>query len=239
MIPLNESFMDELSERTDRCGYTKLMTDGLVYPPTTQLHTPRSSDDPSCRIWVSSMYAATEVNPCFNAHHLINYCPFKMDVMNPLAPDNGQHHYFSRSDVREAINAPDMEFSLCSDAMIFPGPGGDPSPRPNLELLPRVIEQTNNTILSHGWLDFQILANGTLLTIQNMTWNGAQGFQRAPTERLFVPRHLSPVYPGTFHAPFRATAGSGNLGTAHTERGLTISSVDLAGHGELIHRVRA
>lgn len=238
MIPLNESFMDELSECTDRCGYTKLMTDGLVYPPTTQLPTPRSSDDPSCRIWVSSMYAATEVNPCFNAYHLTNYCPFKMDVMNPLAPDNGQHHYFNRSDVREAINAPDMEFSLCSDAMIFPGPGGDPSPRPNLELLPRVIEQTNNTILSHGWLDFQILANGTLLTIQNMTWNGAQGFQRAPTERLFVPRHLNPVYPATFHAPFRATAGSGNLGTAHTERGLTFSSVDLAGHGEFIECAR-
>lgn len=224
--------MSELSQRADKCGFNKLMTDGLVYPLNETLPTAQSATEPGCNIWLSSMYAAAEINPCFSGFHLTNYCPFIMDVMNPLAPNGGPLHYFNHTDVREALHVPDTEFSLCRGG-IFPGSGVDPSAPTSFELLPKVIEKTNNTILGHGWLDYQLLVNGTLLTIQNMTWNGAQGFQSPPDEQLYVPHHIRPIHPGNFQVPFRATAGSGILGTAHTERGLTFTAVDLAGHGKL------
>jgi len=60
-----------------------------------------------------------------------------------------------------------------------------------------------------------LLANGTLMMIQNMTWNGLQGFQTKPADPFFVPYHDDPQL-GTL-------AGAGVFGTTHTERGLTVS----------------
>jgi len=58
--------------------------------------------------------------------------------------------------------------------------------------------------------------------IQNMTWNGAQGFQSKPTAPFFVPYHDDPQ--------ISTIAGAGVFGTTHTERGLTYVGVDLSGH---------
>lgn len=70
-----------------------------------------------------------------------------------------------------------------------------------------------------------MISNGTLMMIQNMTWNGAQGFQTKPTDPFYVPYHDDPN-PSTL-------AGSGVFGTTHTERGLTWVSIDLAGHSKI------
>lgn len=64
-----------------------------------------------------------------------------------------------------------------------PGDGSVPSA---LGPLPKVIEMTNNVIIGHGLFDYLLLANGSLVTIQNMTWNGLQGFQSYPTEPFYV-----------------------------------------------------
>ena len=58
--------------------------------------------------------------------------------------------------------------------------------------------------------------------IQNMTWNGAQGFQSPPSDPFFVPYH-SELSDSTL-------AGAGVFGTTHTERGLTFVTVNLSGH---------
>lgn len=58
--------------------------------------------------------------------------------------------------------------------------------------------------------------------IQNMTWNGAQGFQSKPVDPFFVPYHDDPQ--------LGSLAGAGVFGTTHTERGLTYVGVDLSGH---------
>jgi carboxypeptidase D len=100
--------------------------------------------------------------------------------------------------------------------------------------LPSVIERTNNVLIGHGLLDFVLLANGTIMTIQNMTWNGLQGFQTAPpsTENFYVPYHngLAELFFTNVAPGFNADAGAGYLGTWHTERGLTFCTVNLAGH---------
>lgn len=70
-----------------------------------------------------------------------------------------------------------------------------------------------------------------------MTWNGAQGFSKAPSDEFFVPYNPSIgfVINETENQPIPATpvglvGGAGILGVTHTERGLTWVTVDLAGH---------
>ncbi|CAL8577505.1 hypothetical protein XPA_003330 [Xanthoria parietina] len=67
-----------------------------------------------------------------------------------------------------------------------------------------------------------LIANGTLLMIQNMTWGGKQGFQEKPAGEFFVPYHEE--------ASLSTVAGAGVFGTTHTERGLTWVEVALTGH---------
>ena len=77
-------------------------------------------------------------------------------------------------------------------------------------------------MIGHGGLDYILLRNGTLLTIQNMTWNGRQGFQSPIEDNFYVPYHTK------FQAATMASAGI--VGKTHTERGLTFFGVDQSGH---------
>ncbi|MCJ1320570.1 hypothetical protein MMC15_005910 [Xylographa vitiligo] len=91
--------------------------------------------------------------------------------------------------------------------------------------------------MGHGLKDFLLFANGSLATIQNMTWNGKQGFQTAPSDPFYVPYHpqlsedANEVDEGdTALIGFNNDAGAGIQGTTHTERGFTFCTVELAGH---------
>ena len=116
---------------------------------------------------------------------------------------------------------------------------GDLSQPSSFGPLPRVIEKTNNVIVGSGMLDYLLLTNGTLMTLNNMTFNGAQGFTSKPSGKFFVPYNpsIGMVVQETETQPIPATpvglvGGGGLLGTTHTERGLTWVTVDLAGHGK-------
>jgi hypothetical protein len=56
-------------------------------------------------------------------------------------------------------------------------------------------------VIQHGLLDMVLIANGSALGIQNITFGGKQGFQQKPTRELIVDGKKS--------------------GLVHTERGLT------------------
>lgn len=78
-------------------------------------------------------------------------------------------------------------------------------------------------ILGHGSRDFLVLPDTTLLTIQNLTWQGARGFRVRPWAPLFVPYHDNTNASA-------GPAGAGVVGTSHSERGLTWFEAALAGH---------
>jgi carboxypeptidase D len=145
----------------------------------------------------------------------------------------GEIVYFNRTDVQRAINAPvGTNWLQCSEVNVFADQpqrmpkyslGADESLGPAQDdVLKRVIEYTNNTIIGSGNLDMLLSTNGTLLTIQNVTWNGLQGFQEYPGTEFYVPYH--PEYNGG------SLAGAGLLGYWGSERGLTFYQVQLAGH---------
>ncbi|CAI7589689.1 unnamed protein product [Penicillium glandicola] len=229
VFSLNETFMEEINHRADECGYTKFLDEALTYPPPKNFPKVPKSSKPGCYVWDDIVSAATYVNPCFNMYHLTDFCPFLWDEMGFPSLAGGPNNYFNQSAVQAALNVPPTNYGVCNGNIFAHGDGSLPSA---LDPLPRVIERTNNVLIGHGWYDFLLFANGTLATIQNMTWNGAQGFQKPPTEPLFVPYTdaLDRIANFETSTPWTADAGGGILGTAHTERGLTFTSVYNSGH---------
>ncbi|KAE8352137.1 Alpha/Beta hydrolase protein [Aspergillus coremiiformis] len=229
VFSLNDTFMANANARAEKCGFKQFLDEALTYPPPKDFPVlPEVTVE--CAIWHDIVAAAYNVNPCFNIYHLTDYCPYLWSEMGFPSLGGGPNDYFNRTDVQKAIHAPPTDYSVCGESPFFAeGDGSVPSA---LGPLPSVIERTNNTIIGHGWLDYLLFLNGSLVTIQNMTWNGVQGFQNPPVEPLFVPYHygLAELSESEAPEPYTLDAGAGYLGTAHTERGLTFSSVYLAGH---------
>ncbi|MCJ1388992.1 hypothetical protein MMC18_001845 [Xylographa bjoerkii] len=224
VFSLNASFTEHIHQVDARCGYTAFLNKYLAYPPTGLLPTPPMKEN--CDVWDAIYYAAIEIQPCFDIYQILTTCPLLWDVLGfpgsiPYSPP-GASVYFNRSDVQKAINAPPTNWMECTNTNVFVH-GNDHSPPSGLSVLPSVIERTNRTIIGHGALDYILIANGTLLMIQNMTWNGKQGFQSAPSAEFFVPYHID-------YNEEQTLAGAGVFGTTHTERGLTFVEVSLSGH---------
>jgi len=239
VINLNETFIKNITTQAEKCGFTEFFNKySDTFPPVGKIPTAPSSAVPGCDLYDAVYSAAYYENPCFNIYHLTDYCPFLWDELGFPSLGSGPNNYFNRSDVQKVIHAPPTNYYICGGGPnLFPK--GDKSPPSSLGPLPSVIERTNNTIIGHGLLDFLLFSNGSLITIQNMTWNGAQGFQHRPSreQNFFVPYHqtigeiINYVNNAIPNSPaFIDTAGGGYQGVTHTERGLTFVTVNLAGH---------
>jgi carboxypeptidase D len=231
LLNLNDTFMEELRNMSDSCGYTSFLNDNLVFPPKGPLPTPPNVDlsDDSCDTFDAVFYAASAINPCFDIYQVATTCPLLWDVLGfPGSFDYepaGSRIYFNRTDVQKAIHAPIQEWEECTNVDVFVD-NTDNSPPSALSVLPRVIERADRTIIGHGILDMILIYNGTLLAIQNMTFNGAQGFSVPPSQfdEFYVPYHVE------YDFELGSTAAAGVMGHYHTERGLTLVTVQMSGH---------
>ncbi|KMU81271.1 carboxypeptidase cpdS [Coccidioides immitis RMSCC 3703] len=229
LFPLNDTTVKRIHDIADSCGYTDYMNEWLTYPPKGKMpQFPESiTENKTCDVWEAIYDAVSLVNPCFNIYHATDTCPLLYDVLGfpgsfEYTPE-GATIYFNRTDVQRAINAPSKPWSECSPREVFVG-GQDNSQPSSFTVIPSVIEKSRNgrTIIAHGDLDYILITNGTLLSIQNMTWNGDQGFSSPPSEPLVVP--YSQV------GNLAAMGGAGILGKTRTERGLTYVEMHLTGH---------
>ncbi|KAK5701436.1 hypothetical protein LTR17_022595 [Elasticomyces elasticus] len=241
LLYLNESFIERIHARQDECGYTDYLETYLTYPPPQTpfptLAEPSRKNNYSCDQFDSIYEAILEVNPCFvrtdchnqvsyNIYHITETCPHPWSVLGGV--NTGDYIptsftvFFNRTDVQAAINAPiGTNWAQCNNG-VFVGSGDQSLGPAQNGVLQRVIEYTNNTIIGSGNLDMLLNTNGTLLAIQNMTWNGLQGLQSYPDTPFYVPYH--PEYNGG------ALSGAGIVGSWGHERGVTFYQVQLAGH---------
>lgn len=240
ILNINASYLDFLNKKNVDCGFAKFMEDSLVFPPTGKLPSAPQAFGNGCDVFDDFTVAAAYINPCYNVYHILDFCPFLWDELGFPSLGGGPRNYFNRSDVQKVIHAPlHTDYKICGGGPnLFPH--GDKSVPSGLGPLPGVIDRTNNVLMAHGLLDFLLFANGSLVTIQNMTWNGMQGFQTAPPseQNFYVPYHpllgedANQVdYGLTDLIPFTNDAGAGFQGTWHSERGFTFATVNLAGHG--------
>jgi len=129
--------------------------------------------------------------------------------------------YFNRTDVKTAIHAPvDFDWSECANHNVFVN-GTDSSALSIEHVLPQVIEATNRVLVANGDFDMIVITNGTLLSIQNMTWNGQLGFSAKPSTPINIP------LPDLQYQALFAENGlagldgpQGIMGISHFERGL-------------------
>lgn len=240
VIGVNQTFLADITARADACGFTEFFNKySTAFPPNGKFPPAPSPGEPGCDLYDDILSAIYYVNPCFNIYHLTDFCPYLWDEMGFPSLGGGPNNYFNRSDVQAQLHvgAP-KDYAVCT-ANPFHN-NTDLSVPSALGPLPSVIERTNNVLIGHGLLDFLLFANGTLITIQNMTWNGAQGFQNPPPaeDNFYVPYHpgLLEVFLATDLAEptagpgFMDVAGAGLQGKTQSERGLTFSTVNLAGH---------
>ena len=239
VMNLNESFLTAIHAKADSCGYTDYYNKYLTFPPPPGPFPAPTNSSNDCDIFDDVFAAVLEVNPCFNIYHILDTCPHLFNVLGIVNQGDyfppGAQVYFNRTDVQAAINAPvGTNWMQCTNKDVFtdatPESSGDQSLGPALDgVLAHVIESTNNTIIGVGGLDFLLPTNGTLLALQNVTWNGVQGLQSPPTNDFFVPYH--PEY------NLGALSGAGILGSWVSERGLTFYEIQLAGHGKSLRNV--
>ncbi|QLI65913.1 uncharacterized protein G6M90_00g011570 [Metarhizium brunneum] len=234
LFPFNDSFTKQIHDIDSKCGYADARSKHLSYPPPGHLPNPLPGIDPNtgkprpeCDDYLLAntiQQAITDLNPCFDIYQVATTCPLLWDVLGfPGSFDylpKGASIYFDRQDVKKAINAPlDRKWASCGGPVFV---DHDKSPPSSTTVLGNVIDKTKNVIIGHGALDFILLANGTLMAIQNMTFGGQLGFQKPPVEPFYVPYHTT--------GELGTIAGAGVFGTTHTERGLTYVGVSLSGH---------
>ncbi|KAI0666135.1 alpha/beta-hydrolase [Trametes maxima] len=215
VFALNETFLAHIDRVAERCGYAGYVKKHVKFPPKGLLPLPGKSTeaDDGCDVWDEIIDAALVVNPAFNIYRIFDTWPILWDVLGFPGTFSQEQSpiYFDREDVKRAIHAPlNVTWSECSDIDVFPH--GDASPAPAFTVLPNVIEKSERSVIAHGLADFILIAEGARIVIQNMTWNGKQGFHNPIKEDSFV------------------VDGMGALGTAHTERGLSYVEVELSGH---------
>lgn len=81
VLGLNESYLTDLNQRADDCGFTSYIDEYLVYPPPTEPSTQSTLEDDEvteeyCSIWFPLREAARLVNPCFDIYHITDTCPW-------------------------------------------------------------------------------------------------------------------------------------------------------------------
>jgi carboxypeptidase D len=233
LFPFNDTFRADLKRREQSCGYADYVAEYLVYPPKgpqpSQLpgtHPNGTTRDECWNIYWDIFDAILLLNPCFDIYQVATTCPLLWDVLGfpgsmPYLPE-GASIYFDRADVKRAIHAPlNITWEECSSDDVFIN-GTDRSAPSTLSVLPHVIDATQNVIVGHSALDMILIANGTLLALQNMTWGGQRGFSQRPDQPFYVPQNAM-TGPSTL-------AAAGVFGSLVSERGLTYVGIDLAGH---------
>ena len=243
----NATLLSHIEALHQTCGCADYIDTYLTYPPPR--HQPAvffnssSPENSTCALWEMLDHAAFAVNPCFNVYAVNDACPLLWDVLAhrtqfDYIPD-GAKPYPNQTDVKKAMHAPDVNWYLDQHRPVFvagggkgePEMAGDTSPDPIQSVLPQLIEATNRVLISNGDLDMIIITNGTLLAIQNMTWNGQLGFQSRPKDEMVV-NIPELMYRKWFNAgPEAGRDGpQGVVGLKHYERGLMWTQTYLGSH---------
>ncbi|EPQ61415.1 hypothetical protein GLOTRDRAFT_30246 [Gloeophyllum trabeum ATCC 11539] len=169
------------------CGYQKII-DQLTYPPKGKIDLPNGNKDTvsrSCDLFDQFYSAAENANSCFDIYRVTDKCP---------TPSDPIEDYFSRSDVQTLLHVPGFgQWSECSNVDVFVN-GNDNSAYTEA-LFPHLLSTLPRGItLWHGLDDAILFSLGDRITIQNLTWNGAQGFQAPPTTPLLLGNTQKGVY---------------------------------------------
>ncbi|KAH9824739.1 putative carboxypeptidase cpdS precursor [Melampsora americana] len=226
VFAFNATFKAHLEKLHHECGYADYISKYDKFPPppgpfpipSVGTYDPPAPTNKSCAIYEMMYKASMLVNPGFNPYHIYETDPVLWDVLSGGGPDSsqlwpgqtGNVTYFNRPEVKALLHVPSSsEWQECTDKDVILG--HDTSLHVTMSVLPEVIKRNKKTIIAHPSSDFALMAQGSRMAIQNMTWCGVQGFQK-PIQNDFIVK------------------GQGSLGQWTEERGLTYAEVERSGH---------
>ena len=237
-LMLNSSFIKKIQRYAQINGVDNYVKKNLVYPPKGPLTLPKQFNPDKYDAFDMVVEAATEANPCFNIYNIdpIYRCP---SVTDPLGfpPDkfdpSATNIVNNITGFKEYIHAdPKKVWYECSTTPVSLGTrrgdnvhtlilrlaqvfvnGKDKSLSPQeVGIMTRLIDNSpsGRTVIQNGVLDVIIMALGSALSIQNLTFGDSRGFHHKPTRELIV--------------------GGEKKGLVQTERGLTFLQATGSGH---------
>lgn len=227
LLQLNDTYLDFIRKEHALQNYTAFYAEHFTFPPKGVFPTPPNVGDGSSRLRGLAAEAAYRKNPCFDVYHITQTCPYGYSPLNEFVPPDDPNAdptpFFNRSEVKAAMHAPpDVSWSECSPNFVFAGAGRDTSPPSGTTVLPTVFDKLPLNLVVHGQLDMLIPSNGTLFSLQNITWLDKQGFSEFPANKLVVP--------GFDLGGYVNAGATGESGTWVYERNVAFVEVAGAGH---------
>ena len=231
LFNFNTTFMDFLATQDVACGYAAYREKYLTFPPPgVQPAFPRQRGN--CSLFGMVEDLALQINPCWDIYEVNQQCPLLWDVLafptELFYQPAGASVYFNRTDVKTAMHAPqDITWNICNDGVLRP----DTSLMSIEQVIPQVTEATNRFLIANGDFDMILITNGTLMSIQNMTWNGATGFQSQPNTPIDI-QIPDLAWNGVFNDNDAEgiDGPQGIMGIQQYERGLMWSEAFQSGH---------
>jgi carboxypeptidase D len=118
LIFISQTFLGQLADAYETCGYAAFNEKYLTFPPPGPqpvLEGSHNNKSDSCDVWTLAYTAAFRPNPCFNVYEISSTCPILSD---PLGfPSDLQYQYpgmgglyFNRTDVKTAMHG---KFLFC------------------------------------------------------------------------------------------------------------------------------
>lgn len=175
LLTITDEQLAAFKEKAAPYGLDTYYQDNLVYPPKGPLPFPANWNSSVYDIY-SDIVGTWNGAHCSSVYDISTQCPYTIDPLGyPQAAVSPSYDNFlnNQTGFLEAIHA-DKVFLECDDSG-FTSIG---EPSPNESVMPYVIEQSEHVVIGGGDNDILLLTMGSELVIQNMTWNGLQGFQK-------------------------------------------------------------
>ncbi|KAL0934827.1 carboxypeptidase cpdS [Colletotrichum truncatum] len=232
LYPGVDDYWDRIAAADEACGFAEMREKYFKFPPPGPF--PPGNVSAECQISHTVYDGLANISPCSSVYHISQGCPNPGDPLlwaadgdNATVPvtfdKKNWHGYPNLPEMRQAIHIPpgQKDWKMCNDQNPF-GEKGDQSADPFTSgALTRVIEHTNNFIIANGNQDYRVPTNGTLMVLQNMTWNGQQGFDEFPNKSFFLP---------AAYTDLSSQSATGKVGDWVEQRGLNFARVYTAGH---------
>ncbi|KDN53496.1 alpha/beta-hydrolase [Tilletiaria anomala UBC 951] len=210
ILKFTDADVETIRKDAESCGYIDYVNDNLKYPPKGKL--PPYNED-GCNTFNDYYNIASSKNPAFNIYKVDDTA----HPPNVLGDANSPTQFLNRTfydnyDLQNYIHAPHKKWNVCNQGVF---PNGDHSPAPDTNgVLQKVIEKSpaQRTVIINGQKDGLIISNGTSLALQNLTWNGGQGFSKSPFATTLI------------------NSDGDASGWYTKERGLLYALVEKAGH---------
>lgn len=209
-LKLTEEDLSDIKNKSDNCDFNTYLDRNLRYPPKGRLSPTKEGQDCNVRGTAYKIFK-TELE-AFNYYNIKKPDPKIVDKNVTMSRDI----FLSDKNVQKYIHVKEPgPYIHCRETFVDDTDTNLPVDRdPSFQhpLLAQLIESSKRFYILNGDLDAVIPTNGTKLVLQNLTWNGAQGFTK--------PAHI----------PLTDLSGHKQAIATEEERGLRFIEVINSGH---------